>query len=61
MAARHSLERTNDIGRDPAAIKAAGLWNDLHIVDQALVAGAVYTVFVVGSADAPVGILRKDR
>jgi hypothetical protein len=31
------------------------------IVDQALVAGAVYTVFVVGSADAPVGILRKDR
>jgi hypothetical protein len=31
------------------------------IDDQPLVAGAVYTVFVVGSASAPMGILRKDR
>jgi hypothetical protein len=30
-------------------------------VDQTLAAGAVYTVFVVGSAARPVGILRKDR
>jgi len=30
-------------------------------VDQVIEAGAVYTVFVVGSAAAPVGILRKDR
>jgi hypothetical protein len=29
--------------------------------DQILAAGAVYTVFVVGSAAKPVGILRKDR
>jgi hypothetical protein len=31
------------------------------VLDQVLAAGAVYTVFVVGSANAPVGILRKDR
>jgi hypothetical protein len=29
--------------------------------DQPLLAGAVYTVFVVGKADTAEGILRKDR
>jgi hypothetical protein len=30
-------------------------------VDQTLVAGGVYTLFIVGRVDAPTGILRKDR
>ena len=33
-AARHALERTRNIGRDTAAIEAAGLRNDLDVVDQ---------------------------
>ena len=41
---------------------AAGLTAPLYgAVDQPLVAGAVYSVFVVGAPDAAVGILRKDR
>ena len=44
------------------SVTAAGLTAPLYgAVDQPLVAGAVYSVFVVGAPDAAVGILRKDR
>ena len=44
------------------SVTAAGLASPLFsAVDQPLVAGAVYTVFVVGAPTAAVGILRKDR
>jgi hypothetical protein len=44
------------------SVTAAGLPAPLFsAVDQPLGAGAVYSVFVVGSSAAPVGILRKDR
>ena len=43
-------------------VTVAGVSAPIYSIDdQALVGGAVYTVFVVGNADAPVGILRKDR
>ena len=43
-------------------VTVSGVATPLYsIADQVLEAGAVYTVFVVGSAAAPVGILRKDR
>jgi hypothetical protein len=38
--------------------RATPIWS---AIDQTLVAGGVYSPFVVGGADAPVGILRKDR
>jgi len=44
------------------SVTAAGLPTPLYgAVDQPLVAGAVYTVFLVGAPSAAVGILRKDR
>jgi len=44
------------------SVTAAGLATPLFTaVDQPLVAGAVYTVFVVGAQSAAVGILRKDH
>ena len=43
-------------------VTAPGNANPLYTaVDQTLVAGSVYTVFVVGAAEAPTGFLRKDR
>jgi hypothetical protein len=43
-------------------VTVAGVSAPVYSIDeQTLAAGAVYTVFVVGSADAPVGIVRKDR
>jgi hypothetical protein len=43
-------------------VTVAGVSAPVYAIDdQELAAGAVYTVFVVGSAAAPVGILRKDR
>jgi hypothetical protein len=38
--------------------RASPVWS---AVEQTLVAGNVYTLFVVGHPDAPTGILRKDR
>jgi hypothetical protein len=44
------------------SVTAAGLPAPLFsAVDQPLIAGAVYTVFLVGQPTAAVGILRKDR
>lgn len=44
------------------AVTAAGLPTPLFsAIDQHLNAGATYSVFVVGAASAPVGILSKDR
>ena len=43
-------------------VTATGLGSALWTgVDQTLVAGAVYTLFVVGESMSPTGILRKDR
>lgn len=44
------------------AVTAAGLGEPLYVVDeQALLAGSVYSVFVLGAADAVVGVPYRDR
>ncbi len=44
------------------AVTAAGTAQTLHsAIDQRLDAAGVYSLFVVGEASAPTGILRKDR
>jgi hypothetical protein len=44
------------------SVTAAGLTAPLFVAtDQTLAAGANYSVFVMGTTAAPVGILRKDR
>lgn len=44
------------------AVTAAGTAAPLFLVpDQIIAAGAVFSVFVLGEADAPTGIVRKDR
>ena len=44
------------------AVTAAGLGEPLYVVDeQALQAGSVYSVFVLGATDAVVGVPYRDR
>jgi hypothetical protein len=63
--ARGTASAYAEVSRNATAslrVTVAGVSAPIYSIDdQALVGGAVYTVFVVGNADAPVGILRKDR
>jgi len=58
-----SIPQLVDAGTDAMlTVTAAGLGTPVFTaVEQTLAANAVYTLFLVGPADAPTGFLRKDR